>query len=88
MLQAGRFEGARTKPAKGPAVAVDDFPAGSLDEAQAKQLFARFGVPCARESHRHHAGRGRGGGARARRSRRAEDPLARSRTRATSAASP
>jgi acyl-CoA synthetase (NDP forming) len=30
-------------------VAVDGFPAGSLDEAQAKQLFARFGVPCARE---------------------------------------
>ena len=24
-------------------------PSGSLDEAQAKQLFARFGVPCARE---------------------------------------
>ena len=30
-------------------VAVDDLPSGSLDEAQAKQLFARFGVPCARE---------------------------------------
>ncbi|NDZ15586.1 6-carboxyhexanoate--CoA ligase [Variovorax sp. WS11] len=28
---------------------VDDLPGGSLDEAQAKQLFARFGVPCARE---------------------------------------
>ena len=28
---------------------VADLPAGSLDEAQAKQLFARFGVPCARE---------------------------------------
>ena len=27
-------------------------PPGSLDEAQAKQLFARFGVPCARERHR------------------------------------
>ncbi len=32
-----------------PAVAADDFAAGSLDEAQAKQLFARFGVPCAAE---------------------------------------
>jgi len=31
------------------AVAVDDLPAGSLDEYQAKQLFARFGVPCAGE---------------------------------------
>jgi acyl-CoA synthetase (NDP forming) len=30
-------------------VAVDDLPSGSLDEAQAKQLFDRFGVPCAPE---------------------------------------
>ena len=30
-------------------VAVDDLPAGSLDEYQAKQLFTRFGVPCAGE---------------------------------------
>jgi acetate---CoA ligase (ADP-forming) len=30
-------------------VAVDDLPAGSLDEAEAKRLFARFGVPCVRE---------------------------------------
>ncbi|MDH6590339.1 acyl-CoA synthetase (NDP forming) [Variovorax sp. TBS-050B] len=30
-------------------VAIDDLPAGSLDEHQAKQLFARFGVPCAAE---------------------------------------
>jgi succinyl-CoA synthetase beta subunit len=28
---------------------VQDLPGGSLDEAQAKQLFAAFGVPCARE---------------------------------------
>jgi len=28
---------------------LDDLPRGSLDEAQAKRLFARFGVPCARE---------------------------------------
>lgn len=27
-----------------------DFPAGSLDEAQAKQLFARFGIPAVREA--------------------------------------
>ena len=31
-------------------VSIDDFPAGALDEAQAKQLFARFGLPCARET--------------------------------------
>jgi acyl-CoA synthetase (NDP forming) len=30
-------------------VPLDELPTGSLDEAQAKQLFARFGVPCARE---------------------------------------
>lgn len=30
-------------------VAVDDLPSGSLDEYQAKQLFTRFGVPCAVE---------------------------------------
>ncbi|MET3373417.1 acyl-CoA synthetase (NDP forming) [Variovorax boronicumulans] len=30
-------------------VAIDDLPAGSLDEHQAKQLFTRFGVPCAGE---------------------------------------
>ncbi|MDP2004099.1 MAG: acetate--CoA ligase family protein [Rubrivivax sp.] len=35
--------------ATGPAVVVDDFAPGALDEARAKQLFARFGVPCARE---------------------------------------
>ncbi|VTU24323.1 succinyl-CoA synthetase subunit alpha [Variovorax sp. PBL-H6] len=28
---------------------ADDLPGGSLDEQQAKQLFARFGVPCTRE---------------------------------------
>jgi acyl-CoA synthetase (NDP forming) len=28
---------------------IDDLPRGSLDEAQAKALFARFGIPCARE---------------------------------------
>ncbi|RCW63813.1 acetate--CoA ligase family protein [Pseudorhodoferax soli] len=30
-------------------VALDDLPSGSLDEYQAKQLFTRFGVPCAGE---------------------------------------
>lgn len=49
MLAASRFEVPDEAPADGPAVAVDDFAPGSLDEAQAKQLFARFGVPCAGE---------------------------------------
>lgn len=34
----------------GPPVAVDDLPGRSLDEAEAKQLFSRFGVPCVREA--------------------------------------
>jgi acetate---CoA ligase (ADP-forming) len=48
MLQASEWK----EPSQGvPAPAVDlaDLQSGSLDEAQAKQLFARFGVPCARE---------------------------------------
>jgi acyl-CoA synthetase (NDP forming) len=32
-----------------PSVPVDDLPRGSLNEAQAKELFGRFGLPCARE---------------------------------------
>jgi acyl-CoA synthetase (NDP forming) len=31
------------------AVSIADLPTGSLDEAQAKTLFARYGVPCVRE---------------------------------------
>lgn len=34
----------------GAAVDTADFPAGPLDEAQAKQLFSRFGIPVARET--------------------------------------
>lgn len=49
MLQASRFAATDAVPPVGPAVAVADFAPGSLDEAQAKQLFARFGVPCAGE---------------------------------------
>lgn len=49
MLASSRFVAPDVAQAAGPAVAVDDFAPGSLDEAQAKQLFARFGVPCARE---------------------------------------
>ena len=49
MLQARRFVAPDETQAALPAVAVDDLAPGSLDEAQAKQLFARFGVPCAAE---------------------------------------
>jgi acyl-CoA synthetase (NDP forming) len=49
MLQASQWKvPAETAPQEA-AVPVEDFPTGSLDEAQAKRLFARFGVPCARE---------------------------------------
>lgn len=49
MLQTSRFVAPEAATATVPAVAVDDVAPGSLDEAQAKQLFARFGVPCAGE---------------------------------------
>jgi acetate---CoA ligase (ADP-forming) len=48
MLHAARWQAPVPAP-QGDAVRIDDLPAGSLDEAQAKQLFARFGLPCARE---------------------------------------
>ncbi|WP_420997710.1 acetate--CoA ligase family protein [Cupriavidus sp. 30B13] len=52
MLAAARLRGAPA-PVAAPAVAaagIDDLPAGSLDEAQAKALFARFGLPSVRET--------------------------------------
>jgi acyl-CoA synthetase (NDP forming) len=49
MLQASRWKAPAGAATPAVDVAVEDFPAGSLDEAQAKQLFARFGVPCAHE---------------------------------------
>ena len=51
MLRVNAFED-RTEvapPSPAAAVATDGVPDGSLDEAQAKQLFARFGVPCTAE---------------------------------------
>lgn len=48
MHQASQWRAAEPQEAATP-VPAGDLPAGSLDEAQAKQLFARFGVPCARE---------------------------------------
>jgi succinyl-CoA synthetase beta subunit len=48
MLETTKWQAQAATPLGAP-VSVDDLPAGSLDEAQAKQLFARFGVPCACE---------------------------------------
>jgi acyl-CoA synthetase (NDP forming) len=48
MLQAGRWKVPEPQPAA-QRVLAGALPSGSLDEAQAKQLFAQFGVPCARE---------------------------------------
>jgi acyl-CoA synthetase (NDP forming) len=49
MLRAARWKMPLAAAAIRAEVDLADFPAGSLDEAQAKQLFARFGVPCVRE---------------------------------------
>lgn len=48
MLQASKWKATEPQ-TKAKPVFIGDLPVGSLDEAQAKQLFARFGVPCARE---------------------------------------
>lgn len=48
LLQVGDWRAPSARPAVAPA-APDGLPSGSLDEAQAKALFARFGVPCTRE---------------------------------------
>jgi acetate---CoA ligase (ADP-forming) len=48
MLQVSKWKASESQAATSP-VSAGDLPAGSLDEAQAKQLFARFGMPCARE---------------------------------------
>ncbi|MDM0070064.1 acetate--CoA ligase family protein [Variovorax sp. J31P207] len=50
MLQASRWRAPASAPDGAARVQLHEFPAGSLDEAQAKRLFARFGVPCAREA--------------------------------------
>jgi len=49
MLQASQWQAPAEEAGGEQPVMIDELPAGSLDEAQAKQLFARFGVPCARE---------------------------------------
>ncbi|MBH5371938.1 acetate--CoA ligase family protein [Bradyrhizobium glycinis] len=49
LLQAGMSEQVPTSGSAGAAVDITDLPAGSLDEAQAKALFARFGILIAAE---------------------------------------
>ncbi len=49
MLHANRWQPPEEETFVAESVAIADLPSGSLDEAQAKQLFARFGMPCARE---------------------------------------
>lgn len=49
MFKVGGFVAPVEEKAAGGTVAVGELPSGSLDEAQAKQLFARFNVPCAAE---------------------------------------
>ncbi|NVM93160.1 acyl-CoA synthetase (NDP forming) [Variovorax sp. SG517] len=49
MLRVQRFVAPAQDDSALPLVEAGDLPSGSLDEAQAKQLFSRFGVPCAAE---------------------------------------
>src|SRR5205085_272319 len=49
MLQASQWKAPAAEGVAAARVETGDLPTGSLDEAEAKQLFARFGVPCARE---------------------------------------
>jgi len=49
LVQAGRQSESAEAGSIGSAINVSDFPSGSLDEAQAKALFARFGVTTAAE---------------------------------------
>ena len=49
MLQASQWKTPVQDAVQGARVDERDLPTGSLDEAQAKQLFSRFGVACARE---------------------------------------
>ncbi|WP_295524045.1 acetate--CoA ligase family protein [uncultured Pseudacidovorax sp.] len=49
MLHATGFEAPAEVAAGGGPVDAGDLPSGSLDEAAAKAVFARFGVPCAAE---------------------------------------
>ena len=50
MLQTARWKAPPAPTLASESISIDGFPSGSLDEAQAKQLFARFGIPCAGET--------------------------------------
>jgi acyl-CoA synthetase (NDP forming) len=50
MLQASQWRAPASAPDSAAPVPLDELPAGLLDEAQAKRLFARFGLSCAREA--------------------------------------
>jgi acetate---CoA ligase (ADP-forming) len=50
LLAASAVRAVAGEPGPTVGVPIDDLPSGSLDEAQAKSLFARFGVPGAREA--------------------------------------
>jgi acyl-CoA synthetase (NDP forming)/pimeloyl-ACP methyl ester carboxylesterase len=50
MLHASRWKDTGEAAVHAINMDLGELPAGSLDEAQAKQLFARFGVPCVRET--------------------------------------
>lgn len=49
MLHAGQWREREATSSTPAEVSIADFPQGSLDEAQAKTLFARFGIPAVRE---------------------------------------
>jgi acyl-CoA synthetase (NDP forming) len=49
MFQVAHLQPQMEASAPAAPVAVDDLPSGALDEYQARQLFTRFGVPCAGE---------------------------------------
>ena len=49
MFKASEFALPAASPPAAPLVVLDDLGSGALDEAQAKQLFARFGLPGVRE---------------------------------------
>ena len=49
MRKVGEWQAPAPADAARPTVPIDDLPSGSLDEAQAKQLFTRFGIDCAGE---------------------------------------
>jgi acyl-CoA synthetase (NDP forming) len=50
MLEVSRWKAPVPASLEPESVSIADFAAGSLDEAQAKSLFSRFGIPCVREA--------------------------------------